>query len=284
MDVGRVSPNFSMKSTTSQDGSAPEAGGADGPALPSAINANRRISPARTLTVTLLIPTLNEIEGMRAVMPKVERAWCDQVLVVDGGSTDGTQEYARDHGYDLIVQQRRGIRHAYHEAFPHVRGDVVVTFSPDGNSVAELIPRLIDVVAEGHDMVIASRYLPGARSEDDDRVTALGNWAFTRLINGLHGGRYTDAFVMFRAYRTRLYWDLGLDRDEAYAPEKFFRTVMGVEPLLSIRAAKAGLRLAEIPGDEPARIGGTRKLQVFRWGGAYLVQTLREVYHWRPEP
>jgi len=232
-------------------------------------------------SVTLLVPTLNEIVGMRAIMPLVDRAWCDQILVVDGGSTDGTIEYARKQGFDVVIQQRRGIRHAYLEAFPHVRGEIVVTFSPDGNSVARLIPDLARAVADGHDMVIASRYLAGAKSEDDDWLTALGNRAFTTLINVLHGGRYTDAMVMFRAYRTKLFWDLELDREDAYAPEKLFGTVMGVEPLLSIRAAKKRLRLGEIPGDEPARIGGQRKLQVFRWGAAYLVQTLREVYHWR---
>ena len=174
----------------------------------------------------------------------------------------------------------RALRDAHQEAFAHVRGDIVVTFSPDGNSVPALIPTLARAVADGADMAIASRYLPGAKSDDDDAITALGNWTFTRLINLLHGGRYTDAFVMFRAYRTKLFWELGLDRDEGYAPERLFRTVIGVEPLLSIRAAKAGLRIVEMPGDEPARIG-TRKLQVFRWGGAYLLQTLREVYHWR---
>lgn len=237
-----------------------------------------------TPSVTLLVPTVDEIEGMRRIMPEVRAEWCDQILVVDGGSTDGTQDYARAQGYDLIVQKRPGIRHAYIEAFPHVRGEIVVTFSPDGNSVPRLIPELARAVAGGYDMVIASRYLPGARSEDDDPVTAFGNWAFTKLINVLHGGRYTDAFVMFRAYRTKLFWDLELDRDEAYAPERLFGTVIGVEPLLSIRAARRGLRIAEIPGDEPARIGGQRKLRVFRWGGAYLVQTLREVYYWRPKP
>jgi len=235
-----------------------------------------------TPTVTLLVPTLNEIDGMREIMPQVEAGWCDQILVVDGGSTDGTQEYARAQGYDLIVQRRRGIRHAYLEAFPHVRGEIVVTFSPDGNSVPRLSSDPVRAVAGGHDMVIASRYLPGARSEDDDWLTGVGNWTFTKLINWLHGGHYTDAMVMFRAYRTKLFWDLELDREDGYAPERLFRTVMGVEPLLSIRAAKRGLRLAEIPGDEPARIGGQRKLQVFRWGAAYLVQTVREVYHWRP--
>ncbi len=233
-------------------------------------------------SVTLLVPTLNEIVGMRQIMPQVEPGWCDQILVVDGGSTDGTQEYARAQGYDVVVQQRRGIRHAYLEAFPHVKGEIVITFSPDGNSVAALIPELARAVADGYDMVIASRYLPGARSDDDDWLTAFGNWSFTTLINVLHGGHYTDAMVMFRAYRTKIFWDLGLDRDDGYAPERLFRTVMGVEPLLSIRAAKKRLRVGEIPGDEPARIGGERKLQVFRWGGAYLAQTLRELYHWRP--
>lgn len=232
-------------------------------------------------SVTLLVPTYNEIEGMRQVMPQIPPGCCDQILVVDGGSTDGTQAYAREHGYDLIVQQRPGIRNAYVEAFPHVRGEIVVTFSPDGNSLASAIPDLVRAMAAGADMVIASRYLGAARSEDDDLVTALGNWGFTKLINLLHGGRYTDAFVMFRAYRTRLFWDLELDRDEGYRPERLLGTVIGVEPLLSIRAAKKRLRIAEIPADEPPRIGGERKLRIFRWGAAYLLQTLREVYHWR---
>lgn len=238
--------------------------------------------PGMRPSVTLLVPTYNEIEGMRQIMPQIQHGWCDQILVVDGGSTDGTQEYAREHGYDLIVQQKPGIRNAYVEAFPHVRGEIVVTFSPDGNSLPSAIPDLLRAMAAGADMVIASRYLASARSQDDDVLTALGNWGFTRLINLLHGGRYTDAFVMFRAYRTTLFRDLGLDRDEGYAPEKLLGTVIGVEPLLSIRAAKKRLTVSEIPADEPPRIGGQRKLQMFRWGAAYLLQTLREVYFWRP--
>lgn len=233
------------------------------------------------MSVTLLIPTLDEIEGMRAIMPQIQREWCDQMLVVDGGSQDGTVEFARAQGYEVVVQRRRGVRHAYIEAFPHIRGDVVITFSPDGNSDPLVIPRLVEKIQEGYDMVIASRYADGAKSYDDDLVTAFGNWLFTQLINRAHGGRYTDAMVLFRAYRTALFAELGLLMEESYAPERLFGTVMGVEPLLSVRCAKRKLRVAEIPGTEGRRIGGTRKLQVIRWGGAYFVQCFRELYYWR---
>lgn len=231
--------------------------------------------------VTLFIPTLNEAEGMRQIMPRVKPAWCDQVLVADGNSTDGTVEVARSMGYDVFVQSRPGIRHAYIEGFPKVKGDIVVTFSPDGNSIPELIPELVAKVREGHDMVIASRYAPGAKSEDDDAMTAFGNWLFTRTINLLHGGRYTDAMVIYRAYRTALFYELGLDQEDAYRTERLLGTVIGIEPLLSVRAAKRKCRVTEIPGDEPKRLAGERKLLPFRWGGAYMLQVIRETWHAR---
>lgn len=232
-------------------------------------------------SVTLIVPTYNEITGMRAIMPQIRPEWCDQIIVVDAGSTDGTQDYARAQGYELVMQKTPGLRAAYVEAFSHARGDIVVTFSPDGNSLPELIPALVDKVDGGYDMVIASRYAPGAKSDDDDWLTAFGNWFFTRLINLCFRAQYTDSIVMFRAYRTKLFLELELDRDEGYAMEKLFLTTIGVEPLLSIRAAKRGLKVCDIPGDEPARLGGARKLLPFRWGAAFLLQIAREMYYWR---
>jgi glycosyltransferase involved in cell wall biosynthesis len=226
--------------------------------------------------------TLNEIEGMRAIMPSIDRGWVDQILVIDGGSADGTVEWAQQNGYETYVQKQKGFRHAYTEAWPLVRGDVVITFSPDGNSVPELIPELIDKMKQGHDMVIASRYLGDAKSDDDDIVTGFGNWLFTRTVNLLHGGKYTDVMVIYRAYRKAMAQELGLDREDAYAlPEKLFRTKISWEPLLSVRAAKANLKITEIPGDEPPRIGGERKLQVLKWGAAYYFQFIRELWFWR---
>jgi glycosyltransferase involved in cell wall biosynthesis len=233
------------------------------------------------MKTTLLVMTLNEICGMKAIMPQVNRDWVDQIIVVDGGSTDGTVEWAREQGYETYIQKQRGFRHAYTEVWPQITGDVVITFSPDGNSVPELIPKLIEKIKEGYDMVIASRYLGDAKSQDDDIVTGFGNWFFTWTVNRLHGGKYTDVMVIYRAYKKTLAGDLGLDREDAYAlPEKLFRTKISWEPLLSVRAAKAKLKITEIPGDEPPRIGGERKLQVLKWGAAYYFQFIREVWFW----
>ncbi|NQV55660.1 MAG: glycosyltransferase [Rhodospirillales bacterium] len=234
------------------------------------------------MKVSLLVMTLNEIEGMKSIMPRIDRSWVDQILVVDGGSVDGTVDWARKQNYEVVEQTRKGLRWGYNEALPHIRGDYVITFSPDGNSIPDLLPQLTAKMAEGYDMVIVSRYLDNAISDDDDLVTAFGNWLFTKTINLLHGGCYTDAMVMYRGYRTKLFEELELTGDQGFStPEKLFCTNIGTEPLLSVRAAKRNLKIGEIPGDEPARIGGSRKLQVIRWGSAYMFQVVRELFFWR---
>lgn len=234
------------------------------------------------MTITLLILTLNEAEGMKKIMPRIKREWVDQILIADGGSTDGTVEYANANGYQLIVQKNKGLRYAYIEAMEYVVGDVVITFSPDGNSIPELIPPLIEEMKEGYDMVIVSRYAKGAKSYDDDVVTSFGNWLFTSTINLLHGAQYTDAMVMFRAWKKEIFRALDLDKEESYVTEeRLFRTKVGVEPLLSVRVAKRKMRCADIPGDEPLRIGGERKLKIIQWGLAYMFEVIREVFIWR---
>lgn len=233
-------------------------------------------------TVTLLVPTLNEIVGMKAIMPQIKRQWVDQILILDGGSTDGTIEWARDNEYEVYVQKQPGIRQGYMEVLPLIEGDIVLTFSPDGNSIPELIPALIAKMEQGYDMVIASRYLGPARSQDDDWLTAFGNWLFTKTVNVLHGGNYTDVMVIYRAYRKQLIYDLELDQDRWYlTPESLFRCRISWEPMLSARAARRCLKVAEIPGDEPARIGGERKLRIWRWGASYYYQFYRDALLWR---
>jgi glycosyltransferase involved in cell wall biosynthesis len=229
------------------------------------------------MKVSVLALTLNEREGVEAILPRIRRDVVDQLLVVDGGSTDGTIEWVRDNGYAIHVQRRRGIRYAYLEALPLITGDVIVSLSPDGNCNPGVIPALIAQMRLGYDLVIGSRYCQGARSEDDDLITAFGNWLFTRTINFLYGARYSDAMVIYRAFTRSLIYELGLDRESSYTvPERLFRTIISWEPLMSVRAAKLGKRISEVPAGEPPRIGGHRKLQLIRWGAAYYFQIWKE--------
>ncbi len=232
--------------------------------------------------VTLLALTLNEVDGIKVIMPQIDPSWVDQILIVDGGSSDGTIEWARDHGYDVYVQKQKGIRFAYLETLSMLEGDIIITVSPDGNCPMEFLPDMIQKMREGNDLVIGSRYLDDATSDDDDFLTGIGNWVFTRVVNVLHGGSYTDALVIYRAFRKEIIYSLDLDKSESYElPERLFGTLISWEPLMSVRAAKQGMKIAEIAVGEPERIGGERKLQVWRWGAAYMFQFFRELWFWR---
>jgi glycosyltransferase involved in cell wall biosynthesis len=199
--------------------------------------------------ITLFVPTLNEIEGMKAVMPHVKKEWVDEILVLDGGSIDGTIEYAKSKNYRVVMQKGKGITNASLEGIKAAKGDYIISFSPDGNSLPEAIPLLVKKINEGYDMVIGSRYLKSAKSEDDDPVTAFGNWMFTKMINICFGGNYTDSLVMVRAFRKDIVKEFHNNIPRA-----------GLEPMLSIWCAKEKLKVTEIPASEPKRIGGERKM------------------------
>ncbi len=220
------------------------------------------------MKTTLFIPTLNEIDGMKAIMPRVKKQWVDEILVLDGNSSDGTVEYAKSLGYRVVMQKSKGITNAYREALKIAKGDIIVAFSPDGNSLPEVIPELVRKMKEGYDMVIASRYIGGAKSDDDDPVTAFGNWMFTTLINIAFGGNYTDSLVMLRAFKKDIVQELHIDVPRA-----------GMEPILSIRCAKQKLKVAEIPASEPKRIGGTRKMNPLLNGLDILRLIFAELMH-----
>jgi len=235
------------------------------------------------MSLTIIALTLNEAEGVKVILPAIDKSWYQQLIVADGGSKDGTIEWCRAQGYEVVVQSRPGIRYAYFDVLDRIQGDTVLTISPDGNCPVEFIPAMIDKLNEGYDLVIGSRYLGNAGSEDDDLITGFGNWLFTRTVNLLHGGHYTDAMVIYRAFRRGLIEELDLDKEETYRlPERLFHTVISWEPVMSVRAAKARIRIAEVAVGEPARIHGHRKLQIIRWGAAYYFQFWQELFYWKP--
>ena len=196
----------------------------------------------------------------------------DEIIVVDGGSTDGTIEFARAAGLHVHSQTTRGYGEGLLEAIRLSRCDVIIEFNPDGNSIPEDIPRIIAKINEGYDLVIGSRYLDGAKSDDDDWLTATGNWMFTRIVNLLFGTQYTDVLVGFRAYRREPALRLDLDAPGLSWPCQS-----------STRFARAGLRVTEIPAHEPARIGGNRKMMPFRTGCQITQLILRDFFTFHPK-
>ena len=229
--------------------------------------------------VALIIPTLNEIDGMKWFMPRLKKDWYDEIVVIDGGSTDGTIEYCKDNGYPVYVQKENGLPKAYDEAFMRTTSDIIITLTPDGNSLPELIPGLVDKIKEGCDMVIASRYIGGARSDDDDIFTAFGNHFFTALINLLFNAKYTDVLVGLRAYRRDAIDKMKLrDQDKQGWLKSKLNIMNSWETGSSIRAARLKLKVCDIPGDEPKRIGGVRKMSIIKNGSCALLHVLHEFF------
>ena len=221
---------------------------------------------------TLFIPFRNEIDGLKAIMPRINSTWVDEILLLDGSSTDGSREWLEANGYKVYIQQSKGVKGAFWEAFELATGDVIIPFSPDNNSIPEDIPKLIAKIHEGYDMVIASRYLGKVRSEDDDFMSRMANRLLTGLINLFFGTNYTDGIGMYKAFKKRHLYDLGIDKHKNEHSEI----------LLTCRGARYGLKITEISSPEPKRIGpaGSRAhpgaLGKYKSGLLLLKQIIRD--------
>lgn len=158
--------------------------------------------------ISIVIPTLNEETGIREVLQSIPYRELVQpeVLVVDGGSVDGTIEVARGLGATIIPQSKKGYEQAILEGAKHARGDIIVFIDGDGVYDPREIPKMLDFMkSQNADMVIGSRYLgvrePGAFPSLRD----YGNRFFTLLINLLLGIGITDVFSGFTALRKELF-------------------------------------------------------------------------------
>jgi glycosyltransferase involved in cell wall biosynthesis len=222
---------------------------------------------------TLIAATLNEIETAPITLPMIRKEWVDEILICDGGSTDGTVEWCRKHGY-TVLDLHGGYGAALKEAVARSKGDIIIEYQIDGNSLPETIPVLIAKIVEGYDFVVASRYKDGAKSYDDDALTAIGNWGFTTLTNLLFSTSYTDVCMGYRAYRK-----------SAFNALKDDMTVTGLSwPIqANVQFARHGFRITEVGSDEPKRVGGERKMKPFKTGWEILTLLLSE-YRKRNRP
>jgi len=234
------------------------------------------------MRICLLLPTLNEIEGMRWCIPKIDRSLFADIIVVDGGSVDGTTEFSTQQGLRVVRQTGVGIADALLCGYLNTDCDAIVEFTPDGNSLPEVLPTLCSKMNDGYDLVIVSRYLAGAKSEDDDIFTGFGNWMFTCIINFLYGGKYTDTLVGFRAISRNAVIKMDLVTMTKPAFRRMLPRMNAWETASSIRAAKLNLNIIEIPGDEPKRIGGVRKMSIIKNGSGTVFQIIYDLFFFHP--
>ena len=153
-------------------------------------------------TITLVIPTINEIEGLKVVFPRIDRSLFDEVLVIDASSTDGTAEYISKHpDVKFVTQKSKGMQNAMMEMLEIVTTDYIVEFSPDNNCIPEQLPDIVSRIYEGYDIVVVSRYLGEATSEDDTIISGFGNWMFSKMIRYLGKFPITDALTLYKGYK-----------------------------------------------------------------------------------
>jgi glycosyltransferase involved in cell wall biosynthesis len=203
------------------------------------------------MKVSVVIPALDEEEAIGDVVRAVPREIADEVIVVDNGSADGTADAAREAGARVVREPRRGYGRACRAGVEAVADDceIVVFMDGDGSDCPELLSRLVDpVVARTHDFVIGSR-TRGHREKGSMNFQQLfaGRLAGA-LVRALYGVRYTD-MCPFRAVRRDALARLAL-REETY----------GWNLEMQMEAARAGLRILEVPVDHRRRAGGESKV------------------------
>jgi glycosyltransferase involved in cell wall biosynthesis len=238
---------------------------APGPAAPPRIGTVTRLHQP-TPTVSVVVPALNEADNLPLVLAELPSA-LHEIILVDGWSTDDTVEVARSvrPGVRIIHQPRRGKGDALVSGFKACTGDIIVTFDADGSADPAELDRLVAALLAGADYAKGTRFSGDGGSADMTRTRQIGNWWLTRLVNLLHGTRYTDLCYGYNAFWRRCLSELNVDGDG-----------FEIETLLGIRAARAGLKIAEVPSFERRRINGSSKLNPFRDGWRVLKTIVRE--------
>ena len=215
---------------------------------------------SREISVTALFCTLNEADNLPYVLPKIP-LWVDEVIIVDGHSTDHTVEVATRlwPGARILYQPSKGKGDAIRYGMQMATGDITIILDADCSTNPEEMHSFIDPLLDGYDFVKGSRFLPGGGTADMPLYRRLGDHALTALVNLLFDARYTDLTYGYKAFWTKAVRNLTLQADG-----------FEIEVELDIRALQAGLKFGAVPSFEYPRKHGSGKLSTIRDGFRFL--------------
>jgi glycosyltransferase involved in cell wall biosynthesis len=221
-------------------------------------------------TIALILLVKNELEPMKEVLPKVNTNIFDDILCMDGHSTDGSVEFLQSLGIRVVQQKEMGRGKAVTESVEHTDADALLFFSPDGNEDPSDLHRLINTMIDHNaDLVIASRFAKGSISDDSDdpyKIRRAGNIFFSRLTRLLWGGNVTDAINGLRLIKRKLLKNLKQDA-QGY----------NVEIQQTIRCLKLKKNVVEIPTRELERVGPAKQSPTLKMGSQFIRLVLKEL-------
>ena len=222
------------------------------------------------MSTVVVITSLNEIDGVKKLLPTIKKEWAEEWLIVDGNSTDGTIEEVKRLGFDIVLQNKKGHGDAVVRGVTDTKSDFILYWGPDGNHEIEEIPRLIEKIQEGYDQVVISRFGKTSVNLDAGPVDTFGNKMFTFLINVFFGGKLTDALNLSRIITRKSMLEI-----------KFDAKGLDSTTQMSIRAIKNKHKIIAITGNEGRRIGGIRKMEPIPVGSKLTKLILREFIFWK---
>ena len=216
--------------------------------------------------VSLVVPTLNEAENLRWLLPRLP-TWIHEVLIIDGCSTDGTVDVAQKlyPGVHVIIEKRRGKGVALMTGFEAATGDIIVMLDADGSMDPEEIVLFVAALMSGADFVKGSRFIQGAGTVDMTFIRMLGNWALTLAVRMLYGGSFSDLCYGYIGFWKR-----------HMSPLRTDCAGFEIETMLNIKALKNRLKIVEVASFESVRIHGVSNLRAIPDGWRILKTILRE--------